>query len=414
MKILLINNNPVVSRLTALSARKEAIELDEIQEVTELSSDKYDIVFVDADSLSKDVLDVISESINVQKKVLFFAQDDEEENGGFDITILKPFLPSEVSAVIKGLEESPGLFPNGHEAKIEEEFDLFDTKPEEKKEEILKLDDEIIDLPELEKVEEKKDIFDDLLKEETPIEEEPFYTQLEKAFPVKDNELEDDLFEDSKMKVDDVALKSNDDLFDLDLDDDKLSFDDEPLDSKPKDKELSLDNELLDFDFDNNDELDFDNEKVEAPVDNLMKDESKKEQITELNMVEEKEVLEPVKEPKILDASELANIKDILEHDVDADDNDMELSDLMTTPTPMLDMVEPVETKTSTKTETVETVKEKIEEKVEQEEKIEKEEECSEMNADVNLEALANLPIENLRKLLAGARVNISIKFPKD
>jgi len=28
MKILLINTNPVVSRLTALSARKEGVELD--------------------------------------------------------------------------------------------------------------------------------------------------------------------------------------------------------------------------------------------------------------------------------------------------------------------------------------------------------------------------------------------------
>jgi len=106
MKILLINNNPVVSRLTALSARKEDIKIDEIQEVTELNSANYDIVFVDADSLTKDVRDVISENLKTQKSVLFYADGDEEEKDSFDISILKPFLPSEVSAVIRSVEAS--------------------------------------------------------------------------------------------------------------------------------------------------------------------------------------------------------------------------------------------------------------------------------------------------------------------
>ena len=34
MKILLVNSNPVVSRLTALSARKESVKLDEIKDIS--------------------------------------------------------------------------------------------------------------------------------------------------------------------------------------------------------------------------------------------------------------------------------------------------------------------------------------------------------------------------------------------
>ncbi len=45
MKILLINTNPVVSRLTALSARKEGVELDEVRDVSEIDNiDIYDII----------------------------------------------------------------------------------------------------------------------------------------------------------------------------------------------------------------------------------------------------------------------------------------------------------------------------------------------------------------------------------
>ena len=396
MKILLINNNPVVSRLTALSARKEAIELDEIQEVTELSSDKYDIVFVDADSMSKDVLDVISDSINVQKKVLFFAQDDKEEKSSFDITILKPFLPSEVSAVIRSLEEGAPLFPKSHEAIIEESEDLFPNKQEEKEKkpeaELFNLDDDILDLPDLERKESKDAPFDELIKEESPKEEDSFHKQLEEAFPATDKEPKGDLPEESTIKNDDFTLKSNDDLFELDLNDDKLSLDEELFSQKPKNKELSLDDELLDFDFNINDELDFDGKKVDDPMDDLFNETSKKEQNDQMKPIEK----EREKETKVLDATELANIKDILEEDSTEDKKDLELSDLMTTPTPDMDIID------------------SLEKQVEEKKKSREEKASSEFTTDVNLETLANLPIENLRKLLAGARVNISIKFPKD
>ena len=395
MKILLINNNPVVSRLTALSARKEEIEIDEIQEVTELSSDKYDIVFVDADSLSKDVRDVISENIKVQKKVLFYAQDDKEENDSFDMAILKPFLPSEVSAVIRSVEESDLKVQDNSVIQADENYDLFADKQEEKREELFTLDDDILDLPEVASVEKKENLLDDLEKVDAPSEEESFDKKLEEAFPLKGNELEDDLFDEPKIEANDLSLKNKDDLFELDLNDDKLSLDEDLFAEEPKKmgekehekSELSLDNELLDFDFDKNNELDFSSEKAELSSDDLLNEEPKKEQKEQMSNTPNEEVT------KVLDASEIANIKDILEDDTN---ENMELSDLMTSASPAMSAVEP------------------IEEKVEKKKKSKKVKETSVLDTDVSLETLANLPVESLRKLLAGARVNISIKFPKD
>jgi len=184
MRILLINNNPVVSRLTALSARKEEIEIDEIQEVTELSSDNYDIVFVDADSLSKDVYDIISEHIKVQKKVLFYAQDDKEEKELFDTTILKPFLPSEVSAVIRSVEENDVLLSEKSEVKEDANYNvLADT---EKREKLFSLDEDSSDTS----IAKEKEI-----KDELSTEEDSFDKQLEKSFPLKNIELEEDILD---------------------------------------------------------------------------------------------------------------------------------------------------------------------------------------------------------------------------
>jgi len=394
MRILLINNNPVVSRLTALSARKEEIEIDEIQEVTELSSDNYDIVFVDADSLSKDVYDIISEHIKVQKKVLFYAQDDKEEKELFDTTILKPFLPSEVSAVIRSVEENDVLLSEKSEVKEDANYNvLADT---EKREKLFSLDEDSSDTS----IAKEKEI-----KDELSTEEDSFDKQLEKSFPLKNIELEEDILDESTInKAKDISLKNKDDLFELDLNDDKLSLDEDLfakesiLDSKINDEkelnekkqmehEVSLDDELLDLDFDKSDKVNFSSEKIDLLSDDIVNEEPQKEEKASISNTENKEVT------KILDASEIANIKDILEEDTH---DTMDLSELTAIPVPtMLDL-------------------ESTEEKVETKEKSNKDKETSVLNSDVSLETLANLPVESLRKLLAGARVNITIKFPKD
>ena len=401
MKILLINNNPVVSRLTALSARKEDIEIDEIQEVTELSSDKYDIVFVDADSWSKDVDDIIADNIKVQKRVLFYAQDDKEGKGSFDLTILKPFLPSEVSAVIRSVEEHKVEEP--YELEEEKHFNILDQDNDEKRDELFSLDinkEEKINT-ELNAKQEltSSALENELEKIDVIASVDSFDKKLEDSFPLKTDEFDAELFEKEDLKTeikkDELLLKNEDDLFELDLNDDKLSLDNDLFSEDKKSKENELDNDLLDFDFENNDEFDFGNEEmkeVKAVMSNISEDEVKKEKEEIKEKVETK-----IEETKILDGSEIANIKDILE-DKQPDDS-MSLDDLMTTSAPAMAVTSNLDADSELK--------------VEKKKKSKKVKNGTELHSDVLLETLTSLPIESLRELLSGAKVNISIKFPK-
>jgi len=101
MNILLINNNPVVSRLLSLCTRDESIILEEIIKIGECKRDNYDIVFVDESSYKGKVQN-LNEYLTIEKKVLFTHTDMSIFD--FDVLIEKPFLPSQVLEVLESLE----------------------------------------------------------------------------------------------------------------------------------------------------------------------------------------------------------------------------------------------------------------------------------------------------------------------
>lgn len=389
MKILLINNNPVVSRLTALSARKEDIEIDEVQEVTELTSYNYDIVFVDADSWNEDVKSTIFTHLETQKKVLFYAQDDNEDLDIFDKGILKPFLPSEVSAVIRSVEEINTLADISNE--IEESKD-------DKLEKVAASTLLASQAMSLESAEDKTDLIDELTKiDEEKVEE----TLLGSA------DLEDDLFketsEELNINVNDFASKStSEELFELDLNDEKISLDDELFTAEVKTTEKVLDDELLEFDLDEDRELDLDNENLFEPKEEELLNELK-------DVVSESK---PELETKVLDAEEIGTIKDILEDDVS---DTMELDDLLA---PSMAGVAGVaamalssgDFEAQESDESDESTDKKKKKKSKKEKKILVEESES---ADTLVDTLSNLKVESLKELLAGATVSIKIEFPK-
>jgi len=376
MKILLINNNPVVSRLTALSARKEDIAIDEIQEVTELNSDKYDIVFVDADSWTKDVSDVISENIKTQKTVLFYGDGDDEEKNSFDISILKPFLPSEVSAVIRSVESS------SEDLDEEDHFNvLADGKIETK--------NEALDLDELNDTKEELSLnLDDDLE---------FDKKLEEEFSLNKNTLDDDLLDDN-------------DLFDLDLKEETSSLD-KDLFSEEKKEDIAMETEKFDLEDDTLTLMDTPKEEASLEEDIPL-------ELDEL-LVEEPKAEEPKvevvkKETKILDEQEIENIKGILTEETS---EEMTLEELMPPMSVMPSISESVDKEESSKeTATDEEMKkEKHKKDKVKAEKVAKEEDDDSFDFDTNVlsQTLAAMPVENLRQLLSGAKVNITIKFPK-
>lgn len=102
MNILLINSNPVVSRLFSLCARDETFFLEEAQSIDKIKNDRYDLIFVDDDSYTEEVQERIK-TLNVLKTV--FLTQHHEENPLFDKTLVKPFLPSQIMRIVKEANE---------------------------------------------------------------------------------------------------------------------------------------------------------------------------------------------------------------------------------------------------------------------------------------------------------------------
>ncbi len=143
MKILLINNNPLVSRMLALCTRDEDIVLDEVKSVDAIGEVAYDLLFVD-DGSYVDQIDALFETGKIRKKVfLSFHADDMQ---GFDETIKKPFLPSQIINIIENVDmdevfyddgEKHSIFPMATEEndEVEEVFELPDIFPLETEDE---------------------------------------------------------------------------------------------------------------------------------------------------------------------------------------------------------------------------------------------------------------------------------------
>lgn len=396
MKILLINNNPVVSRLTALSARKEDIEIDEIQEVTELGLNSYDIVFVDSDSWTKDVRDVISENINMKKSVLFYSDGDEDEQESFDITILKPFLPSEVSAVIRSVEET--LEPSTPLSETEENYEILN---ESKK----TLEDDLFELAPLETKEEQKEKPKQTQEEDIVPDSDPFDQKLADAFPPS-----------STTSIDDKVSKDEDKVeltLSPELLSEELKKDEKITDNKKDDEQfdLGLETELPDLD----DDL-FNDKKEETKPEVDTKISEKKEEVKQESPLKEEDdflmddlVLEPIggKEEKSVEVSKDSPLElDSLEED------SKEKSQ-----TQILDEVEIAKIKGILTEDTSDEISlESMMSAPEKSSKVESYSELKQEDVVVDSEALTktltSMPVEALRELLAGAKVSIKIKFP--
>lgn len=105
MNILLINTNPVVSRLISLCMRDDDTVFEEVRDANLIVLDRYDIVFVDDASYMDGLKDTLT-NLMIRKKVFLSAKNSSEDSlDYFDEVIQKPFLPSQITALLEGLDE---------------------------------------------------------------------------------------------------------------------------------------------------------------------------------------------------------------------------------------------------------------------------------------------------------------------
>jgi hypothetical protein len=105
MNILLLNTNPVVSRLISLCIRDNNAVFEEVTDVNAVKLDRYDIVFVDDASYTDGAKDILK-NFMIRKKVFLSGKNSSEDSlDYFDEIIKKPFLPSQITTVLKNLDE---------------------------------------------------------------------------------------------------------------------------------------------------------------------------------------------------------------------------------------------------------------------------------------------------------------------
>jgi len=104
MRILLLNANPVVSRLVELAAANKGAELEEVSHLSRVSTLSYDLVFVDDASYDEEA-EAMLEALQRGRTVFFSGRENPEEIGEmFDTVLQKPFLPSQVEALLDAVE----------------------------------------------------------------------------------------------------------------------------------------------------------------------------------------------------------------------------------------------------------------------------------------------------------------------
>ena len=190
MKILLININPVVSRLLTLCTRDEHIELIEVDNAKKCEKISYDIVFVDESSYVDDVKELL-EKLKARKKV--FISYSNEAMKGFDETIKKPFLPSQIIAIIENVEK---VEPEEDEAEQSTQNDTVVLHSSAEDEELI--------LPDIFHLNEENEETDDISKSEEHAGTEILdNNEIEKIKALLDMDDEDDLHKEDEILSDD-------------------------------------------------------------------------------------------------------------------------------------------------------------------------------------------------------------------
>ncbi len=131
MRILLLNDNPVVRKLVALSAQKTKDDLNVVSSVDEIEHDGYDLVIIDDAQYSNDLMVQLEEKITFKTSLLMATRGNTIEKG-FDHIINKPFLPTDLVELFARIENTLSKAPNEEEKSFEtlqsiDENDDFDT-----------------------------------------------------------------------------------------------------------------------------------------------------------------------------------------------------------------------------------------------------------------------------------------------
>ena len=161
MRILLLNNNPVVSRLVAIAAQNSGFQLEEVAHLSRVSRFDYDAILIDDMSFNDDEAALL-EAFRARKRLFFSSKTSGNEIGErFDAVLKKPFLPSQVEKVLDEIaQEDAMILP---EDQGDYFFVLDEATPEE-------TDTQVLDEAEVERIKALLDENEEIKDDDAPIE----------------------------------------------------------------------------------------------------------------------------------------------------------------------------------------------------------------------------------------------------
>lgn len=198
MRFLLLNNNPAVSRLILLSAKKIDYDLIEAASLEEIEEERFVAIFIDSDSFNSEELALIQKK-NLTNKLIYIGPRGSKKPEGMDFILEKPFLPTDFLELAKSLEpEDESSFEDGLEDGFEDDGDIDSLLEEDKDEEdnLINLDN--TSLPHEEEFTFEEDSSDESSKVDEL--EEDGLVDLEEADELEEPEDEEDFegFEDDE------------------------------------------------------------------------------------------------------------------------------------------------------------------------------------------------------------------------
>jgi len=290
VKILLLNDNPVVTKLVTLSAQKTDDEVTTAHSVEEVPAGSYDLLVLDDAQYNEESYAELQNKIEF-KKSLFICSRNNENEESFSATIKKPFLPTDMVELFTNLKKNLDVVENVVEDVSDEELlDGLELEGLDDLDELDDLDDELI----LEDEELGESVLDD-----------------EEAQKVKEllDETQDEEIEDEDLDLDyDLSLDLEDEA------DEAIAA--EPLVEDAELEESGLDETLENIDLD--DEVDLDLAELGLEDDVLAEDEAISESEELPEDINEAEKFEESLQTQIEDAVEELSQED-LESEVDED-----------------------------------------------------------------------------------------------
>ena len=105
MNVLLVNNDPVVSKLVTLSTLKTGDRLDVAQSIETVREGSYDLLILEVGLFSVDALEAINDKA-IYAHSIYITTRDAPQTDLFEKVLFKPFLPTELLVMLHQFSKS--------------------------------------------------------------------------------------------------------------------------------------------------------------------------------------------------------------------------------------------------------------------------------------------------------------------